>query len=112
MTFTGWLQGVFSGHGKAMSSYRRGMAKAEKHNHQGAIDDYSAAIDDSAAPKDVQAMALYNRALVYCAIGEQLKATQDLNLVLEMEESFVNIKTMARQKLSRMVTRAARNGKG
>jgi len=51
-------------------------------------------------------MALYNRALVFCAIGDNVKATDDLNLVLGMEESFVNIKTMARQKLARMVTRS------
>lgn len=106
MTVSSWLFGVFSGRTKAMSQYHSGMAKAEKHNHQGAIDDYSAAIDDKAAARDVRAMALYNRALVFYAIGDNVKAAQDLNLVLGMEESFVNIKTMARQKLARMVTRA------
>jgi hypothetical protein len=111
MSLSSWLQGVFTGRGNAMAFYHRGMAKAEKHNHQGAIEDYSAAIDDLSAPRDVKAMALYNRALVFSAIGENQKATEDLNVVLGMEESFVNIKTMAKQKLARMVTRATRNAK-
>lgn len=112
MGFSGWLGGLFSIRGKALSLYQRGMAKAEKHNHTGAIHDYDAALAVADSPKDVRAMTLYNRALVFAAMGDQQKATADLQLVLAMEESLVNIKTMARQKLARMVVRAASKSKG
>jgi hypothetical protein len=103
-----WLTRFFTTRGKVLALYRRGMAKAEKHDHQGALQDYDAAIQTSGSPADVRAMALYNRALVFAAIGENGKATEDLEFVLAMEESFVNIKTMAKQKLARMVDRASK----
>lgn len=103
-----WLTSFFSTRGKALSLYRRGMAKAEKHDHRGALEAYDAAIKTAGSPADVRAMALYNRALVFAAIGENGKATEDLEFVLAMEESFINIKTMAKQKLARMVDRASK----
>ena len=39
-----WLTGHFSNRGKALSVYKRGMGKAKKHDHQGAIDDYTTTI--------------------------------------------------------------------
>ncbi len=59
----GWFGSFFrrdTSH-SAMSLYKRGMAKAKKHDHEGAIANYSAAIDMSDAPPDVKAMALYVR---------------------------------------------------
>lgn len=103
-----WLSGFFTTRGKVLALYRRGMAKAEKHDHRGALEAYDAAIKIADSPADVRAMALYNRALVYAAVGEDGKATADLELVLAMEESFINIKTMAKQKLARMVDRASK----
>jgi hypothetical protein len=82
------------------------MVKAKKHDHQGAIDNYTAAIDTPDTPPDVKAMILYNRALVYATVKEGPKATKDLNLVLAMNEALVNIKTMARQKLAKMESRS------
>jgi len=34
-----WLTDHFSNRGKALSLYKRGMKKAKKHDHQGALDD-------------------------------------------------------------------------
>jgi hypothetical protein len=78
------------------------MAKARRHDHQGAINDYTTTIGMPDTPADVKAMALYNRALVLVAEGEVPKGARDLDEVLSMKETLVNIKTMARQKLSRM----------
>lgn len=102
MNVFGWLTGRFSNRGKALSLYRRGMTKSKKHEHQGAIDDYTTAIEMQDAPPDVKAMALYNRALVYAAAGERPKATADLNTVLGMPDALPKIKDEAKRKLVRM----------
>ena len=97
-----WLTGRFSNRGKALSLYRRGMARSKKRDHQGAIGDYTMAIDMPDAPSDVTAMALYNRALVYAVAGDGSKATIDLNTVLGMIDALPKIKAEARRKLVRM----------
>ncbi len=108
MNVFNWLGGHFSNRGKALSMYRRGMARAKKHDHQGAIDDYTTTINTEDAPTDVKAMALYNRALVYVATGDDRKGVDDLDAVLAMDAGLVNVKTMARQKLARMESRSAK----
>ncbi|MEQ8784953.1 MAG: hypothetical protein RIC55_01585 [Pirellulaceae bacterium] len=102
MNFLSWLTGRFSDRGKSLACYKRAMARAKKHDHQGAIDGYTMTIGMAETPADVKAMALYNRALVYAVTGEAAKAFDDLNFVLAMKETLVNVKTMARQKLARM----------
>lgn len=102
MSILDWLTGKFSERGKALSSYRRGMAKARKHDHRGAIHEYSVVIDMTATPPDVKAMALYNRALVYDAIHNQAKAIEDLSEVLAMPAAQPSVKTEAKRKLVRM----------
>lgn len=92
-----------------MSLYRRGMAKAKSRDRQGAIDDYTATIDVPDVPTDVKAMALFNRALVYVAGGDNGKGVDDLEAVLAMDETLVNVKTMARQKLFRMESRTGKS---
>ena len=104
-----WLKGRLSHRGKAMSFYRRGMAKSKNHQHQGAIDDYTSAIGLPETPPDVKAMALYNRALVYAASGDGPKATDDLNSVLAMSGARNNVKTEARRKLVRMESRTLKS---
>lgn len=91
-----------------MSLYRRGMGRAKKHDHQGAIDDYSEMIEMEDAPSDIVAMALYNRALVYVASGQDQLATNDLNRVLTLNAGHVNVRTMAKQMLFRMDSRTGR----
>ncbi len=90
----------------AMSIYKRGIAKAKKHDHEGAIDDYSAAIDMSDAPPDVKAMALYNRALVHAANRDNTKAVNDLKTVLAMAAIPTNVKAAADEKLKRIERRS------
>jgi hypothetical protein len=102
MNIFNWLKSLFTGRGKALLLYRRGMARAKKHDHQGAIDDYTATVDMPNAPTDVKAMALYNRALVYAAVEDNPKAIDDLNKVLATVEAPAEIKTEARRKLERM----------
>jgi hypothetical protein len=105
-----WFVGHFSSRGKALSLYRRGMIRANKHDHLGAIDDYTTTIGLEHTPTDVRAMALYNRALVHVATGNETQGARDLQSVLDMEDAPINVKTMARQKLARMETRSHKNG--
>ena len=102
MRISNWLKSLFSSRGEALSLYRRGMARAKKQDHEGAIDDYTATIDMPCAPPDVKAMALYNRALVYSADEDNPKSIDDLNMVLAMAKIPADIKTEARRKLERM----------
>jgi hypothetical protein len=78
------------------------MAKARVKDYQGAIADYSAAIQSSNCPMDVKGMAAYNRALAYAAIGEEEKAAADLAAMLEMPGLPENIVTQARQRRERI----------
>ena len=105
MTIGNCLKSLFSSRAKALSLYRRGMARAKKHDHHGAIDDYTARVDMPYAPSDVKAMALYNRALVHVAAGDDRKGVDDLGAVLAMDQAPANIKAVARQKLAKMESR-------
>ncbi len=100
-----WLLNHFSNRGKALSLYRRGMSRAKKHDHEGAIGFYTTTIDMVDTPEDVKAMALYNRALVHVATGDDQSGLHDLQAVLAMDEGLVNVRTMARQKLARIESR-------
>ncbi len=102
MSFIGWVKSLFSPRGKAISLYRRGMAKANQHDFQGAIADYSAAIEEPHFPTDVKAMAIYNRALAYSAIHEDTKAIEDLETVLEMPGLPPTVKTHAQERRQRL----------
>ncbi len=104
-----WLTSCFSGRGKAMSLYKRGMAKAKKHDHQGAIEDYTTTIGMPGTPAGLMAMVLYNRALAHVAAGDERNGIVDLDAVLAMSETLVNVKTMARQKLARMESRSRKS---
>ena len=110
MSAFNWLTDDFSSRGKALTLYRRGMAKSNDRDHDGAIEDYTTAIDMKDTPGDVKAMTLYNRALVYAASGNKSKATTDLNMVLEMNEAPPNIKSEAKRKLTRMESKSTKAG--
>ncbi len=76
------------------------MARAKKHNHEGAIAEYTTTIDMSDTSAEMKAMALYHRALAHVAAGDERKGIDDLDAVVAMGETIVNAKTMARQKLA------------
>jgi hypothetical protein len=99
----------FTGRGRALWRYRRGMTKARRHDHQGAINDYSAAIEMPDAPPDVKAMAYYNRALARLAEDDP-QAADDLNQVLTMKETQPSVRTEARRKLLRIQRCVDRSG--
>jgi len=108
MNLFDWLNGRFTNRSKAMWLYRRGMAKAKLHNRNGAIRDYTRAIQSPQAPPDVIAMALYNRALAQVASDEDQKGIEDLDAVLAMDGAPVNVKSMAREKRARVESRAGK----
>lgn len=103
-----WLKGRSSVRERGLQLYKQGMVKAKEHDHEGAIDDYTATIDMQGIPPDVQAMALYNRAVVHAAVGSNPNAVDDLNAVLAMIEPLANVKMAARQKLARMERRGGK----
>ena len=108
MRILNWFTDSLSHRGKAMSQYKRGMAKAKRNDHPGALLHYTSAIGMPGTPADLLAMILYNRALVYVAAGDESKGAADLEAVLAMSDSTGNVKAMARQKLARMESRASR----
>jgi hypothetical protein len=96
-----WLTDHFSDRGNALSPYKRGMAKAKKCDHQGAIDDYTMTIDMPGAPPNVKAMVLHNRALVHMATGDFSRGVDDLDAVMVMDNAPMSVKTRTRQKLAK-----------
>lgn len=111
MNIVGWLKSRFSARRKALSNYRRGMVRAKRHDNIGALADYTVAIEMEGVPADVKAMALYNRALVYAATGDEAKGVDDLHAILAMDAAMplVNIRTMAKQKLAKMESRSRKS---
>ena len=106
MSVTTWVKSCFSRRGKALSLYRSGMAKANNRDYEGAIADYSAAVQVPKIPDDVKAMALYNRALAYTAIREEAKSSEDLAAVLEIPRLPENIRAAAEQRWDRVRRRS------
>lgn len=95
-----WISSWFSKRGMAFWLYKRGLAKTKKRDHQGAIAAYTSTIGMQVMPPNVLAMVLYHRATEFLAIGDDRKGEDDLKAVLAMDDSLVNEKTMARQKLA------------
>ncbi|WDI40550.1 hypothetical protein [Bremerella sp. P1] len=108
MTLLEWMISYLSDRNKANSLYRRGMSKAKKHNHQGAIEDYTMALGVPDTPSEMRAMILYNRGLVHVAAGMASEGADDLNAVLAMDEVAPNVKTAAERKLSRIKARKSK----
>lgn len=103
-----WLMGRFADSDQASTFYKRGMVKAKKHNHAGAIEDYTAALAVPDVAAEMQAMILYNRGLVYVAAGMAKQGADDLNSVIQMEAAAENVKRAAQRKLSRIQSRTKR----
>jgi hypothetical protein len=104
--FTRWLW-PRSIRSEMLSLYRKGMACAEKHDSQGAMSAYTAAIEHVEASEDVKAMALYNRALLFAAEGKTDQALADLTAVMDMPVPLHEIKLAARRRLERLKHRLA-----
>lgn len=102
MKFIRWFKNRLSGRYQAISLYRQGMKHAQRHDHQLAIADYSRVIDMAAVPADLRSMALYNRALVYDALGDTPHAIADLRVVLEMPGVTTQVRIETHRKLVRM----------
>ena len=107
MNILHWLTRHFSNRRRALSFYRRGRARARNHDRQGAIKDYTTTIAMRDTPDEVKAMALYYRALVHVAAGDEPQGVNDLNKILAMDEGLVNVKTMARQRLAGLVSQSS-----
>lgn len=109
MRLFNWLSGRLSNRHRALWRYKRGMIKAKLRDHKSAIADYTAAIEMDDAPADVRAMALYNRALVHHACGNEAAAIGDLERLLDTAGARENVRTEARRQLLRMQRSADRD---
>ena len=69
----------------------KGRICAKKREPDNAIKYYTEVVDASESPRDVTAMALFNRALVYAAIGKLRQATEDLKAILGMPEAIAKM---------------------
>jgi tetratricopeptide (TPR) repeat protein len=85
------------------------MAKANKRDYEGAIADYSAAIEMAKIPADVRAMAIYNRALAYSAIDDEVKSIEDLSTLLDLPGVPENIRTAVQQRRERLRRRSEKS---
>jgi tetratricopeptide (TPR) repeat protein len=86
----------------AVSLYKEGLAHGEKKDFRGALSAYTSAIEQSDAPDDVRAMALYNRALILATDGNTEKALADLRAVIEMPILLPIVKLAARRRIERL----------
>lgn len=103
-----WIASCFSKSDRAASLYKRGMAKAKKKDHPGAIADYSAALEAEGGSAEMKAMILYNRGIVYVAAGMAKNGADDLNAVLAMHDAQPDVKDAAQRKLAKIESRAGR----
>lgn len=102
MGWLNWLKGRLSVRQNALEHYRRGMTRANQHDSVGAIADYTTAIETTAVPSNIKAMALYNRALVYSSLNQDEAAIRDLDNVLKMSAAPNEVRTEAQRRLVRM----------
>ncbi len=84
------------------------MALAKENNSDQAIELYTKVVGAAETPRDVMAMAKFNRALAYTAIDKQREAKQDLDEILAMPEPLTKIKKSASDKLARMKRKVVR----
>ncbi len=108
MSVAEWFKRRFSKAPTAMSLYKAGMEKAQQQDNDGAISNYSRAIELADCPVDVKAMALYNRAVVLAANKEIDQAIDDLNAVLKMNGASVKVQKAASQKLDKIRRRSGK----
>ncbi|PQO46820.1 hypothetical protein [Blastopirellula marina] len=108
MNAIAWITNCFSKTDRATALYKRGMAKAKKRDHQGAIADYSAALDAPDGPTSLKGMILYNRGIVYVAAGMAKNGADDLNAVLAISDVQADVKVAAQRKLAKIESRTSR----
>jgi hypothetical protein len=87
---------------EVLSLYKLGLAHTAKRDPKGAMDAYTSAIEQSGAPDDVKAMALYNRALLLAAGGDTVRALADLQSIMKMPSPLRGVKLAARRRLERL----------
>jgi hypothetical protein len=78
------------------------LARDKKKDSSGAMVAYSSVIELDDAPEDVRAMALYNRALLFAALGDRSKAATDLTAIMAMPVSVPGVTVAARRRLERL----------
>lgn len=103
-----WIKSYFDKDDPATMYYKRGMRKAQKHEHAGAIEDYTNALKAEDIVPEMKAMILYNRGLVLVASGKGREGAEDLNAVIEMDAAAENVKRAAHRKLARIQSRTKR----
>jgi hypothetical protein len=102
MSILKWLSSRHSIRGMVLSHYKRGLARTKMHDVEGALNEFTLAIETADAPVDVKAMALYNRALLFADAEDHAKAVADLTAVLTAASPLPEIKRAAKRRLERI----------
>lgn len=102
MNFFKRILGRFTTRGRALAKVAKGRDCATNREPDIAINYYTEVVDAPESPREVIAMALFNRALAYSTTGREDEAVKDLNAILSMPESILEIKKSASDKLVRM----------
>jgi len=97
-----WFKKLFTVRKRGVLIFRRGMVLAKLRQYAKAIDAYTTVLATPDIEADLQAMALYNRALALSASGDKPAAAVDLEQLLLLPRVSANIKTAAQRKLVRM----------
>jgi len=109
MSFFGRLASLFSRTGRNDSLLRQGMDHASANRPTKAIEIYDSLIDSKSANVTVRSRALFNRALAYSSLKDDVKATADLEEVVAMPGVPDNVITAARTQLIRVRNREERH---
>ena len=105
MGLSNWFKNTFSKESTALKHYKTGIAKAEKRDNSGAIDEYTLTVDHALVDDGLKSMALYNRALVMHMEHRNEEAVADLECVIKMPRAHNKVKTAAKTKLKRILKR-------
>ncbi|MCH2180067.1 MAG: hypothetical protein MK106_14815 [Mariniblastus sp.] len=105
MALSNWFKKPFSKTTTALHHYKSGIAKAEKKDNLGAIEEYTLTVDHATVDEGLKSMALFNRALAMHMEHRNEEAVADLEKVINMKQAHNKVKTAAKTKLKRILKR-------
>ena len=106
MGFLSKLAGLFSRSSRDENLLLEGIEHAKAKRPEKALEIYNSLLATPTLGATVKASTLYNRSMVYSALGDDEKAQTDLQKVLTLPGLPENIQTAAKQRLARLKKRA------
>jgi tetratricopeptide (TPR) repeat protein len=97
---------LFSG-GTDGDRLKKGIDEAKAGRPEAAIVIYDRLVASS-ADADLRAQALFNRALAYSALGDDIQSENDLRSVMALNQASESVRNAAREKMARVQARVRR----